>query len=119
MPTITETVMDNSRLIKIGTHIRKDLGEMLLGEFRHLVRGTVVTVTEVRVSPDLGYARVYFSVFPFARAEEIMAALNDNIRQIRGTLGRRMRNQLRIIPELTFVLDETAEQIQKIDDLLK
>lgn len=111
--------MENSRLTKIGREVQRELGGLLVGELRDLVRGAVVTVTEVRLSSDLGYARIYFSVFPFSRAKEIMERLEDNVRLIRGTLGTKMRNQLRIVPELTLVLDETAEQIEKIDELLK
>lgn len=110
--------MENSRLTKIGREVQRELGGLLVTEFRELIAKSVVTVTEVRLSPDLGYARVYFSVFPFARSGEIMARLNDKNWLIRKTLGSRMRHQLRIVPELTFVLDETAEYIDKIDDLL-
>ncbi len=92
---------------------------MFLREFRSLFpAGTMTTVMEVRLSPDLEYARIYLSVFPFARSGEVMAAIEGNSWAIRKSLGAKLRNQLRVVPELTFVLDETAEYIEKIDGLL-
>lgn len=111
--------MENTRQDKVGRQIQKDLGEMFTREFRHLVAGAMVTVTEVRMSPDLEYARIYLSVFPFAKGAEIMASLEKSNWLVRKTLGAKTRNQLRVVPELTFVLDETAEYMDRIDELLK
>ncbi len=110
---------DSTRQERVSRQIQKDLGEMLLGEFAPLVRGCVVTVTGVRVSPDLEYARVAVSVFPFARAQQIMTSLGTHTRAIRRSLGTRLRNQLRVVPELAFVLDDSLEYIDKIEELLK
>lgn len=111
--------MENTRQQKIGRQIQKDLGEMFSRQLADLVRGAMVTVTEVRMSPDLEYARIWVSVFPFDRHEGIMASLEANNRLIRKTLGQKTRNQLRVVPELTFVLDDSFEYIEKIDNLLK
>jgi ribosome-binding factor A len=111
--------MNNTRQQKIARQIQKDLGEMFLREAAPFLRGAMVTVMSVRLSPDLGYARIFLSVFPFERHGEVMASLEDNTRQIRKTLGARLRNQLRIVPELSFFLDDSFEYIDKIDNLLK
>ncbi len=111
--------MENTRQQKIARQIQKDLGEMFSRELAEIVRGAMVTVTEVRMSPDLEYARVWVSVFPFDRHEGIMTSLDANNWLIRKTLGGKVRNQMRVVPELTFVLDDSFEYIEKIDNLLK
>jgi ribosome-binding factor A len=77
-----------------------------------------VSVSVVRVSPDLSIAKVYLSVFPSARAEEILTNVNNNASQIRYELGNLERHQLRIIPELKFFLDDSLDYIENIDRLL-
>lgn len=64
----------------------------------------MVTVSEVRVSPDLSLAKTYVSIFPSAKAEEVMKTLNDNIKVLRGELGHLVAKQLRIVPEIFFIL---------------
>ena len=83
-----------------------------------LFRGVMVTVTAVRVSPDLGYAKVYVSVFPFDRSGEIMNAITGNEWKVRKSLGTRIRNQLRVVPERSSVLDDSLEYSENIDKLL-
>ena len=82
------------------------------------MRGVLVSVSVVRVSPDLSIAKVYLSVFPSARAEEILTNVNNNAGQIRYELGNLERHQLRIIPELKFFLDDSLDYIENIDRLL-
>ncbi len=110
---------ENTRQQKIARQIQKDLGELFGRDLAEVVRGAMVTVTEVRMSPDLEYARVWVSVFPFERHEAIMTSLEANNWRIRKTLGVKIRNQMRVVPELTFVLDDSFEYIEKIDKLLK
>lgn len=83
-----------------------------------MVRGAMVTVTTVRVSPDFAYAKVYFSIFPFGRAAGVMESLEKNNWFIRRALGQRIRNQLKVVPELQFFLDDSLEYIENIDSLL-
>ena len=79
----------------------------------------MVTVTAVRMSPDLGYAKIYLSIFPFEKSKAIMDAVTQQEWRIRKALGSRIRNQLRIVPELTFFLDDSLEYIENIDNLLR
>ena len=79
----------------------------------------MVTVSEVRVSPDLSLAKIYVSIFPSAKAEATMQLLQENIRTFRGELGRMVGKQFRIVPELAFYLDSSLDYAQHIDDLLK
>ncbi len=83
------------------------------------MNGVLVSVTAVRISPDLSIARVYISVFPSERGDEIVKNLNNNMRAIRFELGSRLRHQLRIIPELKFFIDDSLDYLERIDELLK
>jgi ribosome-binding factor A len=83
-----------------------------------ITRGTLVTVTAARVSPDLGYAKIYISVFPFDRSNEMLEKIKEQNWLIRRTLGGRIRNQLKIVPELEFFIDDSLEYIENIDNLL-
>ena len=79
----------------------------------------MVTVSEVRVSPDLSLAKTYVSIFPSAKAEEVMKLLNDNVKTLRGELGHQVAKQLRIVPEIVFYLDTSLDYAEHIDELLK
>ena len=83
------------------------------------MNGVLVSVTSARISPDLSIARVYISVFPSDRGDEIVKNLNKNVRSIRFELGNRLRHQLRIIPELKFFIDDSLDYLERIDELLK
>lgn len=108
----------NMRQQKIARQIQRDMAEILQKEGAAIVAGRMVTVTTVRVSPDFAYAKIYVSVFPFERAEETMQALEKNNWLLRRELGRRIRNQLKVVPELQFFLDDSLEYIENIDSLL-
>ena len=81
--------------------------------------GTLVSVSAVRISPDMSIARVYLSVFPSEKAEEMVKNINNNMKSIRYELGTRVRHQLRIIPELKFFVDDSLDYAERIDELLK
>ena len=89
--------MDSTRQLKISRLIQKELGEMFVQQGKGM-RGVMVTVSGCRVSPDLSYCNVYLSVFPSAKAQEIVSNVTANIRTVRYDLGQRLRHQLRIIP---------------------
>ena len=108
-----------TRQQKISRQIQRDIAEILQKDLADTIRGSLVTVTTVRVSPDLAYAKLYISIFPFERNSEVMEALEKNNWFIRRELGKRIRNQLKIVPELQFFLDDSLEYIENIDSLLK
>lgn len=110
--------MDSTRQSKIARLIQKELGDIFLKMTKE-TRGVLVSVSIVRVSPDLGIAKAYLSVFPSAKGEEIVETLNKNSKSIRFELGSRVRHQLRIIPELRFYIDDSLDYIENIDNLLK
>ena len=110
--------METTRQQKISRLIQKELGEMFQRQTQAM-HGTLVAVSAVRISPDMSVCRAYISVFPSERSAEIVKNLNQNMRQIRYELGTRVRHQLRIIPELTFYVDDSLDYIEHIDNLLK
>ena len=81
--------------------------------------GVLISVSAVRISPDLSVAKAYLSIFPSEKGKELMEAIRANTKAIRYDLGQRVRMQLRIIPELTFFIDDSLDYIEHIDELLK
>ena len=109
----------STRQFKVAREIQKDLEEIIRGKGMAVFGGAMVTVSEVRVSPDLSLAKTYVSIFPSAKAEEVMKTLNDNIKVLRGELGHLVAKQLRIVPEIVFYLDTSLDYAEHIDELLK
>lgn len=110
--------MESNRLQKVNRLIQKELGEIFLMETKKMP-GVLVSVTHVRVTPDLGMAHIYLSIFPSERGNEIVQNVNDNVKSVRFALGKRIGKQLRIVPELVFHLDDSLDYIDNIDKLLK
>lgn len=110
--------METTRQNKIARLIQKELSEIFLLQTKSMP-GILVSVSVVRISPDMSYARAYLSIFPSEKAEEILKNINANVKAIRFELGGRVRHQLRIIPELKFFIDDSLDYVEKIDKLLK
>lgn len=94
--------MDSIRQNKVGRLIQKDLSEMFQKECKEYTVGAILSVTAVRVSPDLSYARVYLSIFPSELTEKVLNSLTEKNKNIRFILGKKIGKQIRIIPELRF-----------------
>lgn len=109
--------MEGTRLNKVGRLLQKELGDIFQKQTQGM-RGTLVSVSAVRVSPDLGVAKVYLSIFPSDKATELLSSIESNNKAIRYDLGQRVRTQLRKIPELSFYLDDSLDYIDNIDKLL-
>ncbi|MDR3118919.1 MAG: 30S ribosome-binding factor RbfA [Mediterranea sp.] len=110
--------METTRQNKIARLLQKELGDIFLLQTKAMP-GILISVSVVRISPDLSIARVYLSIFPSEKSEELVKNINANMRAIRYELGKRVRHQLRIIPELKFFVDDSLDYIDKIDSLLK
>ena len=111
-------MMESNRQQKINRLIQKELSEIFLLETKKM-QGVFSSVTNVRVSPDLGIAHAYLSIFPSEKSEILITNINDNVKSLRYDLGKRVGKQLRVIPELTFHLDDSLDYIENIDRLLK
>jgi ribosome-binding factor A len=110
--------METTRQNKIARLLQKELGDIFLLQTKAMP-GTLISVSVVRISPDLSVARVYLSIFPSEKSGELVKNINDNMRSVRYELGKRVRYQLRIIPELKFFVDDSLDYMDKIDSLLK
>jgi len=111
--------MDSTRQMKVNELLKRELSGVLQLKGRSLFGPELISVTEVRISPDLSLARVYLSIFPSENKTAIMKAVSEQSGVLRYELGTRVRNQLRIIPELHFYLDDSFDQMDRIDSLLK
>ena len=112
------TIMQETRQARICRMLQKELASIFQAQTR-MMPGVLVSVTRVRISPDLSICTANLSVFPSERGEEIIKNIQANEKQIRYELGTRVRNQLRIIPELRFFIDDSLDYLEKIDELLK
>jgi len=110
--------MEGTRLNKIERLLQKELGDLFQKQTQGKP-GTLISVSAVRVSPDLSIAKVYLSIFPSEKGKELLENIEYNSRTIRYDLGQRVRMQLRKIPELSFFLDDSLDYIDNIDNLLK
>lgn len=109
--------METTRQNKIARLIQKDLSNIFQAQTRQ-TRGILVSVSVVRISPDLSVAKAYLSIFPSEKAQEILTNINEHASEIRYELGNLERHQLRIIPELKFFIDDSLDYVDNIDRLL-
>jgi ribosome-binding factor A len=111
--------MESKRQQKFGRQIQKDLSEIFQKDFKEITGKGMMTITDVKVSPDLSSARVYLSFLLVEQPLQIVQALEENNKSIRNVLANKIRHQVRIIPHLSFFLDDTAEYAAKIDALFE
>ena len=107
--------MQETRLNRL---LQKELASIFQTQTR-MMHGVLVSVTRVKISPDLSVCTAYLSIFPSEKGEELLKNINANEKTIRYELGQRVHNQLRIIPELRFFIDDSLDYLDRIDELLK
>ncbi len=111
--------MDSTRQLKVSRLIQKELGTIFQRDTRSLFGAVMITVTQVRVSPDLGVAKVYVSLFPVKDKEAVLQQIKTKTIEIRMALATQIKKQVRVIPNLMFFLDDSLDYAEHIDDLLK
>ncbi len=111
--------MDTKRQLKVSRLIQKELGDIFQKETKILFGKALITVTQVRVSPDLGVAKVYVSLFNVPDTKALLKLIQEHTKEIRMKLSDRIRKQVRIIPNLVFFLDDSLDYAMRIDELLK
>ena len=109
----------STRQLKVSKEIQRDMAEIIRSKGMAAFSGAMVTVSGVKISPDLSVAKIYLSIFPSSKTKEVMETISQMSRQLRGELGRKMAKQLRIIPELNYYVDDSLDYVEKIDELLK
>lgn len=113
-----QEIMESTRLSKIERLLQKELSDIFQKQTQAM-HGILISVSVVRVSPDLSVARAYLSIFPSDKSKEMLENIRANTKAIRFDLGQRIRKQVRKIPELTFFIDDSLDYIENIDNLLK
>jgi ribosome-binding factor A len=110
--------METTRQQKVARLIQKELAAILQTEGSYLCGMALVTITRINVSKDFSVAHVYLSIFKADDTQKVLKAIETNKKELRFKLGQRVKHQLRIIPELIFVLDDTLDYIEHINNLL-
>lgn len=113
--------MENTRQQKISRLLQQEMGKIFQQETKVIFGNSMITVTEVRISPDLSVAKIWVSIFPIGGASKgtVMNSITENTGDLRRRLGNHVGKQIRIIPQLTFFLDDSLDYIERIDKLLK
>ncbi|WP_297085949.1 30S ribosome-binding factor RbfA [uncultured Draconibacterium sp.] len=109
----------STRQNKIARLIQREMADILLKVNKERFAGKLISVTNVRITKDLGIARIHLSIFPSEFAAEILQEIKLSSKQLRGELGRKTGKSLRVIPELDFYIDDSLDYIDNIDKLLK
>ena len=110
--------MASTRQNKVSRLLQKELGDIFQREGKRIFSGKMITVTNVRITSDLGQARIFLSIFPSLEKTDFEKNMQDHSGHIRHELGNRIRHQLRAVPELHFFLDDSLDYLDNIDKLL-
>ncbi len=110
--------MESKRQQKYGKLIQKDISEILRLNFSDLYKGGLATVTNVKMSPDLGLARIYISLLGLKNPAGFIEDLNEKKSEVRRILGNKIGKQVRKIPEIAFHLDNVEEEARRVDKLI-
>src|SRR5688572_6191176 len=110
--------MESKRQQKFSRVLQKELAEVFQRDVSHLFNGAYVSITQVRVSPDLGVAKIYLSLLLANNQQEVLQIIKTNTKAVRHALAQRIKNQVRVIPELIFYLDDSAEYAAHMDKII-
>lgn len=110
---------ESTRQLKVAKEIQREMAEIIRSKGMAAYDGALVSVSGVRLSPDLSVAKIYLSIFPSSKAEAVMETVKSSARALRGELGNKMAKQLRIVPEIIFYLDSSLDYVEHIEELLK
>ena len=114
-----EKNIESTRQLKVAKELQKVMAEVIRSKGMAAFGGALVSVSGVKISPDLSVAKIYVSIFPSDKAEAVMKVLQENCKALRGELGHKMGKQLRIVPEIAFLLDSSLDYVEHIEELLK
>ena len=108
-----------TRQNKVSRLVQREMADILLQLNKNRYQGKLITVTIVRVTKDMGIARIYLSIYPSEYSKDILTEIKLHSKSLRGELGRRIGKNVRIIPELEFYIDDSLDYIEHIDNLLQ
>lgn len=110
--------MDSRRQLKYAKLIQKELSDVFARDVKHTFGNTFITITHTDVSPDLSVAKIYLSLMLTNDKNATLNLIRENVKPIRQALGTRIRNVARIVPELVFYLDDSADYSIKMDNII-
>ena len=110
--------MENRRQQKIAKVLKQDLAILFQRESRTMFKGAFITVTSVRITADMSYAKVYLSIMG-NDGEVVLNEVKEKSKEIRTIIAKQVRHQMRKVPEFQFFIDDSLDYYEKIDDLLK
>ena len=111
--------MESTRQKKVSRLIQKEMAGIFLRKGNELAHGKMISITKVRISPDLSFAKIYISIFPSSDQSSILESIHEHSSRIRYEMGQKVGRQLRIVPEIAFFIDDSLDYIDNIDRLLK
>lgn len=111
--------MESTRQKKVARMVQKELAVIFQQESRNLFKGKIVTVTVVHVTPDLALAKVYLSLFPANDKSAFLESIKEKSKTIRHELSKKIRYQVKTIPDLAFFIDDSLDYVENIERLLK
>jgi ribosome-binding factor A len=109
----------STRQQKFGRLIQKELSDIFLRDKRGILEHTLITIADVKMSPDLSVARIYISMTLAKDKNQVLDKLNENKKDIRRALGEKIGKQVRIVPEIIFYIDEVEDNAKRIEDIIK
>ena len=110
---------ESTRQKKVSRLIQKEIADIFLRKGNQYAPGKIISITRVRISSDLSYAKVYLSIYPSGNQNDILHTVQEHSPKIRFDLGHKVRSQLRIVPEIAFFIDDSLDYIDNINKLLK
>ena len=110
--------MDSKRQLKVSRLIQKELSQLFVTSLRELVYGEMVTVSYVKITPDLREARVYLSFMLKKDYQPLMVNLNQHVSKIRGAIGKNLGKSMRVVPSFEFYYDDTFDYTDEMNALL-
>lgn len=110
--------METKKQKQVGELIRRHFGTVLFQEGSYIYGSALVTVTGVKMSPDLGIAKIYLSVYNTENKQEVMLMMEENMHRLRQSLSQRIKKHVRRIPRVSFFLDETVDEMYRVEALL-
>jgi ribosome-binding factor A len=111
--------METKRQKQVARELQRAMGEIFQAHSSELFQGELVTITDVMVTKDLLIAKFYISIFNEAKRDELFKVIQANVPQIRQILANQLRNSFRRIPEVEFFIDDTLDQVFKMENLFK
>lgn len=107
--------METIRQRQVAKNIQITMSEIVQRDLTNILDGAMVTISGVRITPDLFTARIYVSIYNHKNPETVLDNLDKNNKHIRGLLGNKIRNKVRSIPQLEFFKDDTLDDVQNLE----